>query len=257
MPRWLGPQRQRAAGGSDGPVMIFAYTYFDIGMLAFQAQLYNNRPQLMAKLERNKKEGFSYALFDPSPGGSTQPVSSFFSFKAHDRHAAQLEEIRKFAARRKLVPEQLEATEGEGPYHHTLCLCHSIPFLCKRYHQTRCCCRFQRCLILSGLTCAATVRRPCSMSQPRAVVLVFHAVPNCLLQCLAAGSTTYRRKIRELGPPAAGSAPDIVDILCRIIALDESSQDECVMYVWDGTDAKPLPCTMNVEPQEYVPPSKR
>lgn len=37
------------------------------------------------------------------------------------------------------------------------------------------------------------------------------------------------------------TAPEVVDMHCRVLAIDRRNPREVVLFVWDSTDARPMP----------------
>lgn len=60
-----------------------------------------------------------------------------------------------------------------------------------------------------------------------------------LLASTPVGSTTYLKRIKDI------RAGGFFDIVCRVLSVDDRNPDVAVMFVWDGTDALPLPFTVD------------
>ncbi|DBA76874.1 TPA: hypothetical protein ACH3X1_009477 [Trebouxia sp. C0004] len=60
-----------------------------------------------------------------------------------------------------------------------------------------------------------------------------------LLASTPLGSTAYLKRIKDI------RAGGFFDIICRVLSVDNRNPDAAVMFVWDGTDALPLPFTVD------------
>lgn len=81
------------------------------------------------------------------------------------------------------------------------------------------------------------VERAAALGAP--VGMPIPAVGQALLAADRAREEQYMRRVHTLDH---GEAP-FADLLCQVIGLDRRS-GALVMYVWDGTDAKPYPETL-------------
>lgn len=60
-----------------------------------------------------------------------------------------------------------------------------------------------------------------------------------LLTNTTLGSTAYMKRIKDI------RTGGFFDVICRVLSVDSRTSDTPVMYVWDGTDALPLPFTVD------------